>query len=634
MAALVLQAIPLPPLTVHHKSIPVYKVIAMQTPFSSLLPPLPTPEEMQLWDRVACEKYHIPPLILMENAARGVMEELHQHHHLAGENRILIVMGKGNNGGDGAALARLLHDEGHNVLLLSVAPLDELPSPAREHTGMALATGVPFQVVVNDAPFSGDDSGASIADAASFLPTEWLAPHVVVDALCGTGLHGNLRPLHLTLVRLINALAQHAFVLSIDIPSGLHGISGSPMPEAVHANLTVCLEAGKPGLFSPEAAPFTGQTVIRRVGIPREVRKSHPASWRLLAPAHGSYPPPSRLRHKGDGGRVCIIGGSKGMSGAPLLAAHGALRAGAGLVHMLVPAGLEEACRSNLPEVMAHGMGSLDEWSSGALDQISQTLETIRPDSLLIGPGMGRTRGVRQVLAKLLAQKDRVPAVLDADALFFLRFGEDAPDEKRPVSDCSDAKRLVSGYSDAARLASDCSDAARLAAERTGGLVGENDILTPHPLEMARLLPPSLYAALGFSGPAKRDCQAAQAEDMTARTRFVQEHRAEVLQRVIAGCAGTLVFKGPGTLVGTASHPIALSPVATAVLGVAGSGDVLAGVCAALLASGLAGHEAACLGVYLHAYAGKLLSRKAPLGHTARDIASAIPLAWANICSR
>ncbi|MDL2266715.1 NAD(P)H-hydrate epimerase [Desulfovibrio sp. OttesenSCG-928-G15] len=601
----------------------------MEKSFTSLLPPLPTPQEMNLWDKAAGETYHIPPLLLMENAARGVMEALHEQYPLPDESRILVVMGKGNNGGDGAALARLLHDEGHSVLLLSVAPVEQLPGPAREHAAMAQAMGVPFQVLAPDMLDTSDtpapqDSPPAPAQLASFLPAEWLAPDVVVDALCGTGLRGNLRFSHLGLVRLINFLAQRAFVLSIDIPSGLHGISGRPMPDAVTAKLTVCLEAGKPGLFAPQAAPFTGQIVIRRVGIPRAVRTSIPASWRLLAPKHGSYPPPSRLRHKGNGGRVCIIGGSKGMVGAPLLAALGALRAGAGLVHVLVPAGLEDSLRSALPEAMVHGMGSLAEWSSGALDQIEETLSVIQPDALLVGPGMGRSRGTLHVLTRLLAQPGRAPAVIDADALYFLRFGDE-----EHIKAANEPHIPAPG---------------KLGTR----LIGENDILTPHPKEMARLLSPALYAALGFVGPADRDNTTNQPPlavcpdllapearaDLTAETRFVQNNRAEVLNLVLALMPGTLVLKGPGTLVGTRANPVVLSPVATSTLGVGGSGDVLSGVCAAQLASGLGGYEAACLGVYLHGYAGKLLSRKAPLGHTARDIASAIPLAWANLCSR
>lgn len=553
---------------------------------------LPTPAEMQQWDAVAHSLFGIPPLLLMENAAQAALRELKSHISLSSSTKVLIVMGRGNNGGDGAALARLLYDEGCNVLVCCTEPLNNMSDEAKTHLEMARRLGVNFLAVTRD--------------GAPLLPTEWSAPQVVVDAIAGTGLHGELRSDALALVRAVNAYRDTSFILSLDIPSGLCGYSGVPRPEAVRAHATVTFEAGKPGLFFPEAREYTGTITVRRVGIPQAARAMILPTWRLLTPNRGAWPPPSALRHKGEAGKVLIIGGSEGMTGAPVLAGLGCLRAGAGLAHVLVPGDLAESCRSGWPELLVHGAGAGRVWKPEHEEDIRACMNLVRPDALVLGPGMGRTAAVGGIVRALLEDSDRPPVVLDADALYFFRSPEEGPDRegtaRSPASDCSASPILPLS------------------------LLGPEDLLTPHPGELARMLPPEFFAAVrGEDGPPP---------DLRARTVCVQRNRIRALEACIALCPAVVVLKGAGTLIGRQGAPTALAPFATAALGVGGSGDVLSGLCAALLAQGIDAIDAAGLGVYLHGRAGELLGAHSPLGHLAREIADAVTLVWNELCGR
>ncbi len=546
-------------------------------PLPSLFEPLPTPEEMRAWD-AAAGRLGLPPSLLMENAAREAWGALCEVFPPKPGAAILVVMGGGNNGGDGAALARRLREAGGRVLVLCSKPLNTLRGAAAEHAAAAGACGVSFLPAGEHA-----------------VPREWDAPDIVIDALTGTGIKGDLREAELALVRLMNEQrARGAFVFSLDIPSGLCGYTGKPRPEAVRANAVVTFEAGKPGLFFPEARPYTGRIVVRPIGIPAEARAAAPPSWVLLNPKFGSWAGPSPLRHKGDAGRVLIVGGSAGMAGAPVLAGLGALRAGAGLVHLACPGGLSLAAP---PELMLHAVGNGTAWEPGMTAELLDLAARLRPDILLIGPGLGRSEGSREAARGVLSLPRRPAAVLDADALSFFHLPDVRPE----------------------------AEAFRQAHSLPLELLRDDDILTPHPGEMAGLLPCSFFS--GPDGKALDDPLTRKACVME-----LQDDRGGALRAFTRQSPAVLVLKGPGTLVGRRGAPAALCPIASPALAVGGSGDVLAGVIAALRTGGLPAREAACLGVHLHARAGQILEARAPLGHLASEIAAAVPAALAELC--
>lgn len=514
---------------------------------------LPTPAEMALWDASAIRDYHIPEFTLMENASREAFHVLSSC--IEPEQRVLVFMGGGNNGGDGAALARHLHDAGHLVLVCHTHPLGRMRGAAKAHCLLAKRCGVPFTLV------DANEKGVGLHKSwRSFTEQS----QIIVDALLGTGFNGELRERERALVAHINSLAARAVIFSLDIPSGLDGLTGLPRPEAVRAHATVTFEAAKPGLRLAEAAEYTGTLHVRPIGIPLAVRERHPSSFRLMDPAPGSRPKASPFLHKGGAGRVLVIGGSEEFTGAPLLAALGALRAGAGLVTIACPAALAPVIRAGRPEVMALPLGTGSRWNDAMLSGLIRALEELPEHSaMVLGPGMGRSAEAMLVVRTVLGLAKRPALVLDADGLFLLSQEQDAKQNSAWEA------------------------------------LHEGDVLTPHPGEAARML--------GWS------------------TEQVQADRPAALHALTKHCVAAVVLKGASTLVGQGDIPPALAPFATAALAVGGSGDVLAGVCAAYRAKGEKAFMAACLGVYTHGKAGELLAAEYPYqGNLAVEIAESI----------
>ncbi|MDR1241914.1 MAG: NAD(P)H-hydrate dehydratase [Deltaproteobacteria bacterium] len=525
--------------------------------------PLPTPGEMASWDAASIGEFALPEILLMENAGREAFHVLTPM--LEARRRILVIMGAGNNGGDGAALARHLLDAGHQVLVCHVKPLDTLSETSRAHAAMAAKAGVPF---IN----------LDLADNRLITPPEYRAiahtPHCLVDALLGTGFHGALRDKELAIIRYINRMRAVATVFSLDIPSGLDGLTGLPRPEAVRADHTVTFEAAKTGLAFPHAAACTGTLHVRRIGIPAAVQTLHPPSFRLLAPQACVWPALAPDMHKGDAGRVLIFGGSQGLTGAPALSALGALRAGAGLVTVACPGALEGQIRPAFPEIMTLPLGAGTAWSNALAPACAQSVRELpQGAAIVLGPGMGRFPEARDIVETIIREKKRPPLVLDADGLSALA----------PAHDPNRAASLLAS-------------------------LREDDCITPHPGEAARIL--------------------------KSTTEDVQAARVESLRILTAVTRAVVVLKGAGTLIARDKSPIFVAPFAAPSLAVGGSGDILAGIIAAHLAQLRSKHpataadafRAVCLGVFLHGRAGKLLDEKYPhRGALAREIADAVP---------
>ncbi|WP_296305251.1 NAD(P)H-hydrate dehydratase [uncultured Desulfovibrio sp.] len=532
----------------------------------STLPPLPLPEEMRQWDE-ASFALGLPEVMLMENASRAALRALEDCGVPLAGRRVWLFMGGGNNGGDAAALARHLLDAGAQPTVWHTRPLGQYRGACGQHVRMARRCGVSFLPVGRCLAGDGRKGQA--------------LPHVVVDGLLGTGFHGELRPDMLALVRRINALRREAFVLSLDVPSGLDAASGRPLPEAVRAHATVTFEAAKFGLVLPESVPFTGRLLILPIGIPLAVRRTAPCSARLLsADVLGHLPPFRPQGYKNSYGHVLVVGGAEDLCGAAHLAARAALRAGAGLTSALVPCGNGLAVRNGLAEIMVREMpGSAPGlWPSLPSGNLRLLLEgsVDRVQALVIGPGMGRGEAAQTLLRALLSCPQRPSAVLDADALVLL---SREPELLRALR--------------------------------------EQDVLTPHPGEAAALLG-------------------------TTAAR-VQADRRGALRALCALTPACVVLKGAGTLIGQQRgqrlRPVCVSPWDVPALAVGGSGDVLAGCMGALLAR-RAAHPAAtpeedcpvdvltlaAVGVSWHALAGRAVAGQYPTrGNLAHELADVLP---------
>jgi len=389
-------------------------------------------------------------------------------------------------------------------------------------------------------------------------------PDILVDGLLGTGMSGELSAEALSLVQAMNALGEHCLVLALDTPSGLDGVTGQPRPEAVRADVTVAFHAPKLGCALPLAAPFVGRLEARAIGIPRAVvDKTPPRQVLLTERLFGLMPVPAAELHKGRAGHVLVLGGSEGLTGAAQLCALAALRAGAGLVTVGCPRGVLAEVKAGMPDIMALGLGHGAAWTPDCMDSLLPSLG--RYDCVVIGPGLGRNSEAAEFLA-----------------LFPRAF----------------AKAFEAGW------ASPCvydADALYLLAQHPEIMaeLPADAVLTPHPGEMARLL------GMGMGE--------VQADRVGAAHRFLATHPQ------------VLTLKGAGTLVGQ-GELLHLSPIAAPNLAVGGSGDVLAGVIAALLARGLGPLPAACLGVYWHGLCGLALAKDFPArGNLATEIAHTLP---------
>lgn len=400
-------------------------------------PKLPSISQMRAWDAQAVN-FGIPDSLLMENAARSAIQVLSSSYgSFAGKN-ILLFMGSGNNGGDAACIARILHDHNHRVLVAHTKRLEELKGAAAFHSGLATKDSVNFYHLIPE------DFQALLR----YLRKIDFAPDIIIDGLIGISLHGQLSDPIANLINEINyfASSHQLFVLSIDVPSGLNADTGLPMPCAIRANVTATMAFAKKGLVLTNAKNYVGDLYICDIGMPKIQEQERKAELKLLDArlllTRNSLPKNS---HKNTFGHVILIGGKQGLSGAAHIAAFGALRTGAGLLTACAPPASVNQVKGNIPEIMTLKLGQADSWPEEVPENLKKLID--KSQTLAIGPGMGRDQNSEAFLHSLLLLKERPPTVLDADALFLLA--------KNP---------------------------------EWFGLLRSTDVLTPHPGEAALLL--------------------------------------------------------------------------------------------------------------------------------------------------
>jgi len=353
-------------------------------------------------DRFSIEKVGIPSLRLMENAATAIAKTLEDEIPERLKGRVVIFSGKGNNGGDGMAVARLLKKSGFSPEVVLLAPPEALSEDANAQFVRLGEAGVKWM---------GGNPGAGL-EAANGLE----ASDTVIDAILGTGLKSPLRGDLLKVVEAINASA--AFVASVDVPSGLSGDFPVPIGPALRADFTLTLAVGKPCLFTPEGEPFAGMVRVLDIGIPPEVSEDKTPVCEAVDEAWATpfFTERGRTCHKGEAGRLLLVAGSVGKSGAAVLAARGALRAGAGLVTIACPEGAQPVIAASLPETMTLPMPQTAEGTL-SMDSMAPILDfAMEVSAVGMGPGLGAFAETA-ALCRELYRSIELPAVVDADAL-------------------------------------------------------------------------------------------------------------------------------------------------------------------------------------------------------------------------
>ena len=356
---------------------------------------LVTAREMAEIDRRAAAEYGIPGLLLMENAGAAVARAAAQ---MAPDGPVAVLAGPGNNGGDGFVAARHLANAGRDVTVYCLADRERYRDDAATNLAILERLRVPVR-------FRGP------------TPGELAAAALVVDALLGTGARGAPRGAVAQAIRSIGSAGRP--VLAVDIPSGVDGDTGEAWEPAVRAGRTVTFGLAKRGHFLGEGPERRGELVVADISLPRPLLEETPA-MELVTPemVRALLPPRGREDHKGSRGRVLVVAGGPGFLGAARLAAAGAVRAGAGLVTLAVPAPLWKALVADGPwEALTRGLAADERGAvaADALPEVAALSQGVR--AVLAGPGLTTGKGTAVLVRGLLEQETQVPLVLDADAL-------------------------------------------------------------------------------------------------------------------------------------------------------------------------------------------------------------------------
>jgi len=498
--------------------------------------------EMREIDRLTTEQHHIPSLTLMENAGTAVARFILRQYPKA--QRILVICGKGNNGGDGLVAARKLQEAGKEVTTVLLAAKEDVKGDAEKM--LRLLPSAPVAIVT-------EQQAQSVRELSE-------TADVIVDAIFGTGFRPPLPGLAARVIEIVNGSTTP--VISVDVPSGLDSNSFAlDQSGTCRSNAIVTFTALKPGIVFGALTP--GPIVVVDIGSPEDlVRSNLGIEWN---------DPPAILSetrrlnsNKGLYGHALILGGSRGKSGAPSMASIAALRMGAGLVTCAVPEGILPIVAGSTPELMTE---PLAETSSGGLareafgdSSLRRVLE--RKDVVALGPGLGRdpetVQGVRDFVAAC-----SLPLIIDADGL--------------------------NAFEGNARL-----------LDGTKRML----VLTPHPGEMARLVGTSVKEI--------------EANRIDVAREFAREHHL------------ILVLKGWRTLIANPEGDIWVNTTGNPGLAKGGSGDVLTGMIAGMIAQYPQQiREAVRAAVYLHGLAADCaLQTQTERTMLATDAISALPQAF------
>jgi hydroxyethylthiazole kinase-like uncharacterized protein yjeF len=374
--------------------------------------PALTAEAMREADRYTIEEYGLPSFTLMETAGRGCAERIQAAYGPMEDEAIVVLCGKGNNGGDGLVVARRLLTAGARIHVVLTSAADELSPDAAQNLSLLRQLGEQAPARLTIAQFRDRDALTEIVQS--------LRPRLYVDALLGTGLTSDVREPIRGLVEWIND--RNAPTVAVDVPTGLHSDTGSVLGVAVRADRTVTMAASKVGLLVGEGPVHAGEVDVVDIGIPSFVldrvagqpgcvRQTSDAAVRMWWPerAHDAY--------KYSVGTALVVGGAPQFTGAPVMASKAAVRSGAGYVSCACPESVQSTLAGALTTVPAlplptsNGGGIAPD---AALEALEDILE--KADAVLVGPGLGRSAQTEQFVRRLVRAVD-VPLVLDADGL-------------------------------------------------------------------------------------------------------------------------------------------------------------------------------------------------------------------------
>ena len=509
---------------------------------------LATSAQMRELDRKAIEERRVPSIDLMEQASAEVAQAaLDLLPDKPSKCRAAVFCGAGNNGGDGIGAARLLFLMGLKIRVFLVGEYDRLTPDAMEETGRLSECGVELESF----------------DPANQAQAAWArSSHVIIDAIFGVGLSRDIAPdsKFAAAVDLINQCK--GVTIAADIASGVEADTGRVLGRAVKADRTVTFSLKKIGQAVGEGFLLSGDATVHDIGIPASLVREVVCPVQTVEAdfARCALPPRKPDGHKGDFGKLLVVGGAVGYTGAPYLTASAAVRSGCGLVYLGVPESIWQIEAAKCTAAMPFPLGG--GWVGKLGHSLPAILERMKNcDVLALGPGLGREEETARLARELLVKTEK-PVVLDADGINALEGHIDILDQRR----------------------------------------GWVTVLTPHDGEYARI-----------GGAINGDRVG------TARA-FAKEH----------GCV--LVLKGHRTVTAGPEGNVLVNTTGNSGLAKGGSGDVLTGLIASLLAQGAAPMLAAAGGVWLHGRAGDLAAQAlTEYGLTPEDVIAAFPKVFSEL---
>lgn len=527
-----------------------------ELPLHTIMPTkILTAQQMRNIDRISIEQLGLAGTVLMENAGRGVVEVMERVFPALSAERIGIVCGKGNNGGDGFVVARHLLMRGIRPRVAVLADPTSIQGDARINYELLLRWGLQPSVARNELEW-----------AAARI--ELLSATILVDAVLGTGLDRPVQGFLAEVFADLSTVLAHARVVAVDMPSGLSSDGDASTGVCLRAHHTVTFTASKPSQIFPPNCERVGQLHVASIGTPPRIYQDDDSIFlNLLSPtdAVGLFVPRRTDTHKGSFGHVLIVGGSRGKGGAAAMAGLSALRSGAGLVTVATAGSCLAEITTLSPALMTEpleqaGTGCIaaSAASNGSFGQVAAGKSV-----LAIGPGIGTDPQAVEFTRRTVLGCAAMPVVIDADGL----------------NAFAGAADLLDGR-------------------------GRTLVLTPHPGEMARLT--------------------------GLQTSEVQARRVEVARAFAGKHNLCLVLKGARTLIAEPGGQVYVNSTGNPGMATAGSGDVLTGVIAALLAQYPSApvEEVVCAAVLWHGLAGDVAAKsRGELSLIATDLIDALPVA-------
>lgn len=367
-------------------------------------------EEMRNIDKAAAEVYGLPELLLMESAGHRTAQAMASLLQGVRDKSICVLAGSGNNGGDALAASRYLHNMGAKIKVFITCEEAHLKPASARMEKTAAQMGIEIHKLEEDRDWNRLHLALKFTDA-------------VLDGLLGTGFKGELKKKILRIIEEVNEAQKK--VLSIDVPSGVEADTGRISTVAVAADMTLTLGLPKVGHLLSPGTEMTGELIVDDIGIPQTLLQSDSIQQELLDDSLAATLLPLRGHavHKGDCGKILVIAGSLGMTGAAALSATAALRAGAGVVTLAVPASLQPVLASQLLEVMVQPVPEKEK-SEGVMggEAALKTLLSLaeKHDAVLIGPGLGRAMETQE-LVRMFVSRVNKPLIMDADAIYAYR---------------------------------------------------------------------------------------------------------------------------------------------------------------------------------------------------------------------